>query len=342
MKRPPYLKQGDCIAMVAPSFGVTTEPYATRYEAAKKNLMRLGYSIDEGPNVHRADGVVASASPEERAQEIMDALSGDFPLVLSVGGGELMNEMVPFLDFKKIRSLSPKWYMGFSDNTWLTFLLTTLCDWETIYGPCAPSFYERPLRAGQLDAIKMLRGKREFWGYPKWEKPNFAKQSEPKKERPPLWKARYNSPKIITPFAYQAPMKGMLLGGCLDILLCICGTYLDQVKAFCKKQRTGVIWYLEACDLNVLSIRRGLTQLKEAGWFDTATGFLIGRPLAAYEDNYMGVDRIRAVTDVLEEWDVPILLDVDLGHLAPALPFRNGAMATISYEKENIHIVYDK
>ena len=39
---------------------------------------------------------------------------------------------------------------------------------------------------------------------------------------------------------------------------------------------------LEACDLSPMAIRRTIWHLKMQGWFEHASGFLIGRPLAAF------------------------------------------------------------
>jgi muramoyltetrapeptide carboxypeptidase LdcA involved in peptidoglycan recycling len=135
-------------------------------------------------------------------------------------------------------------------------------------------------------------------------------------------------------------MKGILLGGCLDCLINMCGTKYDKVKEFNKKHPEGVIWFLEACDLSPLGIRRALWQLKEAGWFENANGFLIGRPLCG-EANWMGVDRFNAVTDILGELGKPMLLDIDLGHVPPALPIITGANAKVVYKNENIYIHYE-
>lgn len=342
MKQPPFIKQGDTIIMVAPSFGVTTDPYMTRYEAAVKNFKKQGFKVIEGANVHLNEGVVSSAPAKQRACEIMDAFKSEASLIISVGGGELMDEILPYIDFEELKRLPPKWFMGFSDNTNLTFTLTTICDIQSIYGPCTPSFYEKPMRLNQLDAMRMLSGEKEFLGYPKWNKPNYKKKKvENPKPVDPLRRGRYMSLKKITPFQYDAPFEGVILGGCLDCLIALCGTKYDQVSSFIKKQEDGVIWYLEACDLSPLGIRRGIFQLKEAGWFDNAKGFLIGRPLC-YPVNMMGVDRFNAATDNLLGLNVPILMDVDLGHLPPSLPMKNGAHATVSFEKENLKIVYDE
>lgn len=51
-----------------------------------------------------------------------------------------MCEVLDYVDFDRIRKAEPKWYMGYSDNTNLVFLLTTLCDTAAVYGPCAGSF----------------------------------------------------------------------------------------------------------------------------------------------------------------------------------------------------------
>ena len=154
MKQPPILKKHDVIEMIAPSFGVADPFYAARYGAARRHFEKLGYRVKEGKNIHLAEGVVASASPEARAEEFLTACQDDSALILSVGGGELMDEILPFIPFSDMHDLKPKWFMGFSDNTNLTYPLTTLLDWITIYGPNAPSFYEWPMRLNQADALR--------------------------------------------------------------------------------------------------------------------------------------------------------------------------------------------
>lgn len=45
-----------------------------------------------------------------------------------------MCEDLDYVDFERVKEADPKWYMGYSDNTNFTFLLTTLCDTASIYG----------------------------------------------------------------------------------------------------------------------------------------------------------------------------------------------------------------
>ena len=227
--------------------------------------------------------------------------------------------------------------MGYSDNTNLTFLLTTLCDTAAIYGPCAASFGMKPWHAAIRDAYKLLRGEKlAFRGYSHYEI-----QSDKDADHP-LKPYACTVPREIRAFdpetgllpsgkGRELAFSGRLIGGCLDILAMLCGTKYDRVTDFAEKYKDdGLIWFLEACDLNVFGIRRAIWQLQNAGWFRNVKGFLIGRPLAGQEER-MGLDHIRAVTDLLAEYQVPILLDADIGHLPPMMPLISGSMAEVGY-----------
>ena len=72
----------------------------------------------------------------------------------------------------------------------------------------------------------------------------------------------------------------------MDCLVNLLGTEFDKVQEFTEKyQDDGIIWFLESCDLNVMSIRRAVWQMKHAGWFSHVKGFLIGRP-AVFGHNF--------------------------------------------------------
>ncbi|MBQ5425706.1 MAG: LD-carboxypeptidase, partial [Pseudobutyrivibrio sp.] len=115
----------------------------------------------------------------------------------------------------------------------------------------------------------------------------------------------------------------------------------DNVEAFNEKYKDeGIVWFLEACDLNVMSIRRALWNLDRAGWFKYAKGFIIGRPLAAWKQEMMGLDQYNAVTGILGKYNVPIVMDADVGHLPPAMPIISGAKADVSCDGSNVTLLY--
>lgn len=332
MKQPDFLYKGDTIDRIAPSFGITTEPYITRFKNALDVFKKLGYSLRLGKNVYRADGLASSASPKERAEEFRTAYFSDSKLLLSVGGGEREVDRLPYLDFKKIKEAKPKWFLGSSDNTNLAFTLTTIAGVMSIYSSNAPSYFSFPLCYAEKDAIRRLSGEKEYKGYSYF--------SPPFETNNPLEPLHLTEKKIITPIHYQSEVKGTRIGGCLDCLLTLCGTRFDQRKEFQSKHKEGLIFYLESCDLNPLAIYRGLIQLREAGWFNNTNRFLFGRPLCQKQE-ILSIDSKKAIFTALEGFHKPRLLDVDLGHIPPSLPFKNGAEAKVSLNREkNIIIQY--
>lgn len=327
-----FLKEKGTIGFVAPSFGCAAEPYRTAFDAALRRFEEAGYRIALGPNCYAEAGVGISNTPELCAKELTEGyLSRESDVLISCGGGELMCEILPYLDFDAIRAASPKWYMGYSDNTNFTFLLPTLCDTASVYGPCAGAFGMEPLHPSIEDAFSVLTGeKRRVRGYELWERESKKDETNPT--------APYHLTEKRILIGEDCEITGRLLGGCLDCLSNLVGTSFDRVREFQDRYHTdGVIWFLEACDLNVFSIRRALWQLREAGWFETAKGFLIGRPMH-FDEPMLGLDRHTAVTKVLGDFGVPILMDLDIGHLPPMMPLITGSLANVTVKGNDIEI----
>ena len=346
MRYPKFLEEKGTIGFVAPSFGCATEPYYTAFQNALKKWKEMGYEAHLGPNCYASNGIGISNDPKLCGDEINEwYCSAENDVIISCGGGELMCEVVPYIDFERLKTATPKWYMGFSDNTNFVFLSTILMDTAAIYGPCASTFGMEPWHEAVLDAWKLLCGKTDtVSGYEFWEKEGF------KDEEHPLLPYNVTEPVVIKTFRCEngvaieteesIEIEGRLIGGCMDILQMYPGTPFDKVKEFNEKYKEdGFIWFLEACELNLMSIRRCLWQLKQAGWLQYLKGFLVGRPML-YGEEAFGIDQYRAVTDVLAEYNVPIIMDIDLGHLPPMMPIISGSTAKVSVNKNDISIQY--
>jgi muramoyltetrapeptide carboxypeptidase LdcA involved in peptidoglycan recycling len=52
----------------------------------------------------------------------------------------------------------------------------------------------------------------------------------------------------------------------------------------------------------------------------------------------MGLDQYSAVTGVLSKYNVPIIMDADVGHFAPMMPLVCGSLATIRVDGNDIQI----
>lgn len=353
MRFPESVKKGGTIGFVAPSFGCNIEPYRSAFDASLEMWSRRGYKTTLGPNCRAGDGIGISSTPENCGRELTEGyLSSESDALISCGGGELMCEILDFVDFDAIKAAAPKWYMGYSDNTNFTFTLTTMCDVASIYGPCAASFGINPLHQSLEDACGIITddsitddqpGRHiKFHGYGMWEKESLRDEEHPimpyNLTEPTVLHRFIGDGRPMNPDTQETEslrMEGRLLGGCLDCLVNLCGTKYDHVSQFNKKYgQDGIIWFLEACDLNMMSIRRAMWELEHAGWFECASGFVIGRPLQ-FGEVMLGLDQYKAVYDIVSHQHVPILMDADIGHLSPMVPLITGSYAKVNSEGDN-------
>lgn len=344
-----FLEAGGTIGFVAPSFGCNIEPYKSAFINAQSRFEKMGYRLDLGPNCYAGEGIGISNTPQACGKELTEYyLSEQNDCLISVGGGELMCEILDYVDFQAIAKADPKWYMGFSDNTNMTYLLTTLCDTASIYAPCAPAFGMVPWHASIRDAYQVLTGKKlTVHGYPKWERESWKNEENPllpyhvtEKRVLRFYDGTSDSKKEIQTGEEIPPVsfQGRLLGGCMDCLVNLLGTRYDKTPEFVEKYREdGIIWFLESCDLNVFGIRRAMWQMEHAGWFQHVKGFLIGRPLC-YGQEMMGLDAYQAFLEVAARKNVPVIMDVDLGHLPPMMPLIVGSMGKVTVNGNDIAI----
>lgn len=139
--------------------------------------------------------------------------------------------------------MPPKLFCGCSDNTVLTFLLTTYCDIASVYGH---NFYEIGIEHKvQESYIKFLKEKKDTI-----ESYEEIKEVEEKDES---WKSNlpqisyncnyHNNWKLYYENKDKVEVEGMVIGGLLDNLIGICGTKYDKVKKFIKKyEKLGFIY----------------------------------------------------------------------------------------------------
>ncbi len=335
MKYPKHLPEGGTIGFAAPSFGCNIEPYLTLFKHAQKKFSHMGYQLDLGPNCYEGKGIGISNTPEKCGEELTEYYcSKKNDILISCGGGELMCETMDHVDFDRVKQAEPKWYMGYSDNTNMTFLLATICDTASIYGPHAAEFGMEPWHASLQDVFDILTGTNTtVSNYDLWEKESIEDEEQP------LLPYNLTEPFQIRKVPEGAiQMEGRLLGGCMDCLRNLLGTNFDHVKEFNERYKEdGIIWFLEACDFNVLDIRRALWQMEHAGWFQYVKGFIFGRP-RCYGQELLGMDQYLAVTGILEKYNVPIIMDVDLGHMSPMMPIVCGSYGIVKSEENDIQI----
>lgn len=325
---PNFLKKNATIGLFAPSFGANIDPYKSRLIHAIKRFESLGYNFVESGDIYGYHNG-ASDTPKNRAVAFTALYKNpNIDFIWSVGGGELMMEMLGFIDFEDLKNYPAKYVMGYSDNTNLTFLMSTLLDTASIYGQNITEFGMTSLDVSLTQAIEVISGEQLFqYSLPLHEHRDVSSEDP---------HASYNLTEQTYWYNLQGQpsieLKGRFIGGCLDILVMHVGTKFDKVSHFTKKyDKDNIIWYLEACDLNIFAYKRALWQLKEAGWFENAKGFIFGRPLMM--SPLLDLDQYSVTKDILGDLNVPIIMDADIGHVQPTLTIINGAYVNVKSEK---------
>lgn len=323
MIRYPKLEAGATIGVTAPSSGVQPELHGLVTQACAR-LEDRGYKLVVGETVwtqHKAK----SAPSNVRARELNAMLQDDrLSLIFPPWGGELLIELVDRIDYGAIH---PKWLLGYSDTSVLLLAVTLMTGIATAHG------------ANLIDA----RGEFADETTGMWETvlttgagESVRQQSSPKYQL--AWDHDNPTPCVFhltEPTFWRSVgtgserLSGRLLGGCIDVIRHLIGTPYGDVSRFRHEHLNGepVIWYLENCELTTADMRRSLVQMKLAGWFDHCGGLLFGRSGANRPtDGYTAEDIYRELADELR---VPVLYDVDCGHVPPQLTFVNGARAEI-------------
>ena len=123
---------------------------------------------------------------------------------------------------------------------------------------------------------------------------------------------------------------GRLVAGCVETVGFLAGGRFADIGAFATDHAPeGTVVLLDIAEWNSYDICRALHSLRLRGWFDAANGVLVSRTHAP-EPN--GFTQHAAVVDALGLLGVPILADVECGHVQPHLALVQGAVTTVVHD----------
>ncbi|WP_366289968.1 S66 peptidase family protein [Paenibacillus sp. AN1007] len=331
IRYPKPLVKGDTIGLTAPSSGVS--PSMHHYlEHSKNHVERLGFKVKEGSSL-RSNSKCVSAPKEIRAAELNAfMLDPGIQAVIPPWGGQFLMDILPLLDWDALKKSPPKWILGYSDTSTFLFAYTLITGSASAHGT---NFID--LRLSEQDSVtsRWLDVLQTSAGEEAAQISSTHYQSEWNMELPGFnldtpsrWKQLGAAEDTDAPVRFA----GRLLGGCMDTISCLIGTPFAPVETYLQQYCTdeGTIWYLESCEMDASDIYRRLWQMRQAGWFAGTNGFLFGRP-----DGYSDTDDFTftdALSSALGDLNVPILYDVDLGHIPPQMTFVNGALGQVSCE----------
>ncbi|MGA5690651.1 S66 family peptidase [Cytobacillus pseudoceanisediminis] len=319
----PILEKGATIGVTAPSSGVPIELHQL-LNSAFKSMEKKGFNLLSGETAWTQDKA-KSASAKKRAEEFNKMmLNENIQLIIPPWGGELLIEALEYIDFE---SLQIKWVLGYSDISMLLLAITlktgiatahgtNLVDLRGKYSDDTTAMWQTVLSTKRGDSILQHSSEKyqKEWQHDMPTPYIFNLTEET------YWKSTGNE---------KVKVQGRLLGGCIDTIRHLVGTPFGDVQNFKEIYIKGdsVIWFLENCELSTTDLRRSLVQMKLAGWFENCTAIMFGRSSANTPvDNYTVEDVYKELS---EELQIPILYDIDCGHVPPQITFINGAYAEV-------------
>ncbi|WP_449620769.1 S66 family peptidase [Robertmurraya sp. Marseille-Q9965] len=326
MIRYPILEKGATIGVTAPSSGVQNELHEL-VKLATNRLQEQGFKVICGETVWTQEKA-KSAPAKTRAAELNQMIADEnVDLIIPPWGGELLIEILEYLDFENILK---KWILGYSDTSLLMLAITIKTGIATAHGTNLVD-----LRGEYSDSTTAM------WKSVLSTKKNKSIVQHSSDMYQKEWKHDTPSPYVFhlteetnwkTIHGNKVQIQGRLLGGCVDVIRHLVGTPYGDVRTFSEKFIEGepIIWYLENCELSTTDLRRSLVQMKFAGWFENCSGIMFGRsPANMPIDNYTVEDVYQ---ELAEELNVPIIYDIDCGHVPPQITLVNGAFAEVEVE----------
>jgi muramoyltetrapeptide carboxypeptidase LdcA involved in peptidoglycan recycling len=333
LRFPDILRQGDRIGVTAPSAGVEG-PGAERIEFCVAWLREAGYDVVVGDCM---DGTGITSGPAAGRAAELTAMICDPAIrcVIPPWGGETAIDLVDLLDWDALAIADPTWLIGFSDLSSILLPLTTRLGWATLHGDnLADTPYATP--DGLLGWLEIASGQgphlqRDSGMVADWRP--FAEDP-----RATEW-TRAGDGRWSLHGADSVHVTGRLIGGCVEALCNLAGTPYGDVAAFGRAHADdGLIVYLEAAGDEAAAICRNVHGFRLAGWFEHARAVLIARTNAP--DNPKLTQR-EAVLDALAPLGVPVIFDLEIGHVPPHLPLVNGALATVTIDGDTREIVQE-
>lgn len=332
---PRPLAPGDVIGVAAPSTGVPGS-LTRRLDFAIQQLRGRGFAVDIGDCM---DGSTHVSSPaEQRAGELMRMLlDPTIKAIVPPWGGTTAIDLIPHLDFDALASAEPTWFVGYSDISTLLTPVTLQTGMPTLHGSNlldTPYRVPKPLMSW-IDIASLPAG-------------TGFKQASPGVYRVNDWDDWENKPEVtentwngtgawerFDKGQDEVSVTGRLIGGCIKTMVNLAGTPYLNSEALRNDHSGSLIVSIEASSVDATAICRHLHGMRLAGFFDGTKAILVGRTGAP---DSATLTQKETVIDALKMLGIPIIGNVECGHVPPQLPIVNGAQGHLVFNDKDQYL----
>ena len=330
MKIPAQLKEGSKVVICTFSSPVPLS-FEKRFNECIKTLK------SKGLNVYIDEDVLSDVaiSKQRIANSLNKYLCDDkYDAVIPPWGGDFAIEILSLLDWETIAKSKPKWIFGFSDVSTLTSAIFLHVGWHTVHSSNLMQIaanencdYVKSLFDLLFNAQMGYSFEQISSSYHEFDYPDYIKE--------PLSSYTLDTlSELITINNFNAKsLKGSLVGGCLDTLQLTMGSKFLSLGNL-RNSGSNIV-FLENAELSTMQYKRALLSLKLKGVFSNCSCILIGRNKFEYLNNSLGNEE-KTLTDALADLNIPVIGNLDIGHVSPNFSLVNGAQAEISFVKNKI------
>lgn len=269
------LKKGDKVGIVCCSNGIDLEnkPMIDKLQDRLRDMELVPVMSDY---VFARNGVF-SGTAEERGTALMDMYrNDDIKAIFDISGGDIANEVLPYLDFDVIKKCDKK-YWGYSDNSTIVNALYTKLQRTSILYQMKNLVHEH----GTLQCYRFI-----------------ADCMEQGNGENGLFDVKFK-------MLQGDSLEGILIGGNLRCFLKLAGTeYFPDL--------TGKVLLLEGWSGGEPQLTTFFAHLKQLGAFNKVNGVMLGTftQLDKEAGSDMAVEILRRFTGT----DLPIAKTRDIGH----------------------------
>ncbi len=314
------LKPGDTVGLIAPANSLTRydmERFDAGIAALEAEGLKVRYREDIRERVYGA----LAGKDHERAEEFMEMVTDPcVKAIFTIAGGYGSMRILDHIDWELVRQ-NPKIFAGFSDNTALHLAIHTRAGFPSVHStgiiflwgnPHPRPYALRHMKALILSSTDELT-QLEDWGGD--------------------YQDAVSSIEVKT--LHPGTAEGILVGGNLSLVTALTGTPYEP-------DWNGKIMFLEEVGEPLYRIDRMLMQLKLSGAFDKINGLILGRfvRVDAYEEQPDYTLQV-VFSDLLGEYDYPVIYDFPTGHIQDNLPLPIGSRVRVSSEKPYLSILED-
>ena len=284
--KPPRLKSGDTLGLVAPGSYISED----ELKDSVANLEKLGFKVIYNERILSKSGYLAG-DDKSRAAELNSMFANTkVDGIFCARGGYGCQRILPMLDYELIKK-NPKVLIGYSDITALLNGIYAETGLVTFHGPVGISTFNE-------FSVTYFN---EVLVHPEKDLVLISAPSEDQKE--------IHSITMIV----SGKAVGELVGGNLSVINSLIGTKYDF-------NGEGKIIFLEEIGEEPYRIDRMLTQLIQSGKFDKAAGVAMGvfkdcEPKEKDPSFSTSFSLMEVLFDRLSNLNIPVIYGLSFGHI---------------------------